>query len=48
MGLLVSYNLGSKKNSKSNIHILPTYEQMNPKTTIVYIAARGVSFFKGT
>ena len=32
---IVSYNLDQKKISKSKIHILPIYEQMNPKTAIV-------------
>ena len=28
---IVSYDLGPKKISKFKIHILPIYEQMNPK-----------------
>ena len=32
---IVSYDLVPKKVSKSKIHILPIYEQMNPKTAIV-------------
>ena len=32
---IVSYNLDQKKISKSKIHILPNYEQMNLKTAIV-------------
>ena len=32
---IVSYNLSSKKISKSKIHVLLIYEQMNPKTAIV-------------
>ena len=33
---IVSYNLDQKKFSKSKIHILPNYEQMNLKTAIVH------------
>ena len=32
---IVSYDLGPKKFSKSKIHILPIYEQMNTKRAIV-------------
>ena len=32
---IVNYDLGPQKISKSKIHILPIYEQMNPKTAIV-------------
>ena len=32
---IVSYNLGQKQMSKSRIHILPNYGQMDSKTAIV-------------